>query len=417
VALLALPGLTGCAGTALSRWRMATDDSLSPAPKKEEAADERNFLARILNPGAGLLKPAAPTSIGEALAMRGRTGPSLAPPPPDPEAEKEFEAAEELFQQGNLEEAEAAFAKLAKRKKDHPIGEKAQFYLAETQYQRGRFVKAHDSYEAVFKMNQGTKFSDQIVKREFAIGKIWLADSDPEAKPEDRLPAKAIFTGGRPLIDAHGFALKAFEHVRHHDPLGPLADDAVLAIAEQHYRDGDYESAALYFDELVKDHPKSPLVKRALLSSIDSKIKGYIGPKYDSTGLEEAVKSVEKARSYFPELRTSMPDEPDELDHTLDLIDDQLAERTYTIGEYYRHAGNVGGAKYYFEWVTKRWPKSTWNKKAEEQLVALAKVKEKRAQMSKIMTLPGSSDPFTGNTLSGGMNGSPIAGPNGMVGP
>ncbi len=415
-ALAFLPGLTGCGGNALTRWRMANDDSLSPAPKREEAADDRNFFARMINPAGGLLKPAQPSSISGMLAAH-KNGPSLAPPPPDPEAEQELEAAEVLVQEGKLEAAEAAFAKLAKRKKDHPIGEKAQFLLAETQYQRGRYVKAHDSYEQVFKMNAVSKFSDQIVKREFAIGKMWLADSDPEAQAEEKLPFKAVFTGGKPLIDTHGFALRAFEHVRHHDPLGPLADDAVLAIAEQHYRDGDYESAALFFDELVRDHPKSPLVKRALLSSIDSKIKGYIGPKYDSTGLEEAIKSVEKARSFFPELRTSTADEPDELDHTLDLIDDELAARTYTIADYYRRAGNVSGARYYFEWVTKQWPKSTWTKRADEQLVALANMKEKRAQMSKIMTPPGSSDPFTGNSLTGGAQGSPVAGPNGMVTP
>jgi hypothetical protein len=84
-ALAFLPGLTGCGGNALTRWRMANDDSLSPAPKREEAADDRNFFARMINPAGGLLTPAQPSSISGMLAAH-KNGPSLAPPPPDPAA-------------------------------------------------------------------------------------------------------------------------------------------------------------------------------------------------------------------------------------------------------------------------------------------------------------------------------------------
>ena len=36
------------------------------------------------------------------------------------------------------------------------------------------------------------------------------------------------------------------------------------------------------------DHPKSPLLQRAQLGSIDAKMKGYLGPEYDAAGLEKA---------------------------------------------------------------------------------------------------------------------------------
>lgn len=409
--------LCGCQSTMLTKWRTATDDSLSPAPTKEELGDNRNLLSRLFLPEKTLLKTPEVGSIAGFLNDR-KEGWKLAPPKPDPEAEKEFAAAEELYHQGELVQAETAFGKLARRKKDHPIGEKAQFYMAEAQYQQKRYYRAHDSYEELMRKYPGTQFLETAVKREYEIGKVWLADSDPEGKPEQYLPWYTAFNGARPLLDPHGFAVKAFEHVRHHDPEGPLADDAALRIAEHYYRVKDYDAAALYFDQLTTDHPKSPLVKRAMLSSIDSKVKGYLGPSYDSTGLEQAKETVKKAKTYFPELRVSTDaGEPDELDHTLDLIDEQMAERTYNVAQYYRRSGNVGGAKYYLTWVTKRWPKSSWSDKAKTELVALANVKEQRAQMSKIMTLPGSNDPFTGNAQTSGMQSGPVAGPNGMMAP
>ncbi|MFO0958998.1 MAG: outer membrane protein assembly factor BamD [Isosphaeraceae bacterium] len=409
---------SGCGSTAWNKLRAATDDSLSPSPTAEERADDRNFFARLFWPEKIIRETPEPGSIASFILDK-QQGWKMAPAPPDPAAEKEYEAAMELYQQGSLEQAEKAFDKLARNKKLTAVGEDSQFYLAECQFQRKRYVRAHDTYDELIKVyGNGTKHLDKVVKREYEIGKIWLADSDPNARPEDKLPASAVFTGGRPLVDAHGFALKAFEHVRHHDPLGPLADDAALSIAEQHYRDGDYDTAAIYFDELIASHPKSPLVKRAMLSSIDSKMKAYMGPDYDGTGLQQASKSIDKAKTYFPELKVSTEDDPGSLDHTLDLIDDQMAERTFAVGEYYRRAGNVSGARYYFEWVTKKWPKSPWSRKAQDQLEVVARMKERRAQMSKIMTQPGSTDQL-GNPMSGASGSNPMTGPgmNMMGGP
>lgn len=404
---------TGCGSTAWKRIRAASDSSLSPPPTVEERADERNFFARLFWPEKIIRERPETSSIAGFILDKGQ-GWKMAPPPADPASESEYAAAMELYQQGDLEKAERAFGKLARNRKLTAVGEDAMFHQAECQFQRKRYVTAHDTYDELLKIyGNGTKHLDAIVKREFEIGKIWLADSDPNAKPEDKLPASAVFTGGKPLIDVHGFALKAFEHVRHHDPLGPLADDAALAIAEQHYRDADFDSAAVYFDELIISHPKSPHVKRAMLSSVDSKMKGYLGPDYDITGLQQATETIAKAKTYFPELRVTTDDDPGSLDHALDLIDDQLAERTFSVGEYYRRAGNVSGARYYFEWVTQKWPKSAWSKKAQDQLEVVAKMKERRAQMSKIMTQPGSADQL-GNPMSGANGSSPMSPTGGM---
>lgn len=412
LAVLAISA-SGCGSTAWKRLRAANDDSLSPSPTVEERADDRNFFSRLFWPEKIIRETPEPGSISNFVLDKAQ-GWKLAPPPPDPAAEQDYTAAMELYQQGDLEAAEKAFGKIARNRKLTAVGEDAQFHLAECQFQRKRYVQAHDNYDELIKVyGNGTKHLDKIVKREYEIGKIWLADSDPDAKPEDKLPASAIFTGGRPLIDVHGYALKAFEHVRHHDPLGPLADDAALAIAEQYYRDADYDTAAIYFDELITSHPKSQHVKRAMLSSIDSKMKGYLGPEYDVTGLQQATKTIDRAKTYFPELRASTDDDPGSLDHTLDLIDDQMAERTFSVGEYYRRAGNVSGARYYYEWVTKKWPKSAWSKKSQDQLEVVAKMKERRAQMSKIMTQPGSGDRM-GNPMSGANGSNPMSPTGGM---
>jgi outer membrane protein assembly factor BamD (BamD/ComL family) len=336
--------------------------------------------------------------------MLGSNGYKPMQAPKNPEAEAEFQRAETLFQQGKLEEAESLFAKLAKNRKGTPWGEKGQYYLAECQYQRGKLVPAHDSYEKLVADYPGTEYLDKLVSREYAIAQTWLALDDPKAKPEQKMPWNARFNGERPLLDTRGSALQALEHVRHHDPTGPLADDAVLRIADEHMSLGDYESAALYYDQLSTDHPKSPFLQRAQLAAIDARIKGYLGPEYDGSGLEQARELIKQTMATFPD----RPAGNEKLYHTLDLINDQEAERAFKVGDYYQRTGRVISAEYYFGKIRQRWPKSPWATQAKNRLAVLAKMPHKTSTPSKINIGRFAGDPFAS---SGGVNG--MNGPNG----
>jgi TolA-binding protein len=409
LALLATAGGCRTGGTsALARWRMAFDDSLAKAPTDDEAGRQR-LLARWINPRPPESKAA---EVGDGLIL-GSNGWTPLKPPSDPQADAEFRAAESLFQQGQLAEAEAAFKKLAKRKKDTPWGEKAQFYLAECQFQQGRFVAAHDSYELLIATYPGTQFLEKAVAREYAIADAWLAAVAEDAEPEQRASFRKKWEGKLPAIDTAGHALATLEHVRHHDPFGPLADDAVLRIADYHYSQQNYEDAALYYDQLISEHPKSPFLQRAQLASIDSKIKGYLGPDYDGAGLEQARDQALQAMALFPE-RQAQAGGPSSLEHTLDIINEQMAERAYRRGEHYLWTGKVTSAEYCFGEIPVKWPKSRYAQQAKEQLAKIAAMPRKETKASRMMALPGSTDPLTGS--SGASASSFGSGPGGVQG-
>jgi outer membrane protein assembly factor BamD (BamD/ComL family) len=410
---LALTGLAaigvgaGCQTTGnspLALWRFGHDDSLSKPPTEAELGkDDRNFMLRWLRP-----KTPPPANVDTPGLVLGSDGWRPMANKPNPEAEAEFHAAEALFQQGKFAEAEPLFKQLAKKRKGSVWGEKGQFYLAETQYQSGKLVAAHDSFDLLEKDYQGTEFNEKVIAREFAIAQAWLAQSDPKAPAEAKLPWYAHFNGQMPLIDTQGHAIRALEHVRHYNPKGPLADDAVLRIADEYMGNKDYETAAMYYDQLITDHPKSPFLQRAQLAAIDARMKGYVGPEYDGAGLEKARELVKQTMATFPDRAVNN----EKLYHTLDLINDQDAERTYVVGNYYRRAGYPESAEYYFAKIPQRWPKSPWASKAKTQLASLAKVPRKRHDPSKIMTQPGSTDSMGGS--QGGMGGMGGMGMGGM---
>lgn len=428
---------SGCAETA-RRWGIAKDRSIAAPPTAEEMGDDRNLLSRLIKPKAVRSNPNPDSTL--VLGSDGWHSPIVAP---NPQAEAELKAADKLVADGKLAEAEAAFAKLVKKHEQRTIihesntvlgglfakkrvkkdwwAQEAQFKLAQVQQKRGKLVAAHDSYETLIRDWPGTRHTDEVVKAEYEIAMTWLASSDPNAPPEKRASFRDRLTGKVPMVDAKGNALAALEHVRHNDATGPIADKAVMQIADTHYGDKNYEEAAIYYDQLVAQHPKSPLVQHAQLASIDSKVKSYYGPEYDGNGLDEARETIKQTMTMFPERAVS---HSDNLYKTLDIINDQEAERTYKIGEHYLWTGKVSAAEFYFGEIPARWPKSPWAKLAKGQLEKVASMPRKRSLPSRIMSLPGSTDPMTGSGgggMGGGMGGNPggmsFGGANGGVGP
>ena len=410
LALAALAVAGGCQSGPFAAWGIARDDSLSKGPTKEETGDDRVFLARWLSPKA------VPSYDPEKKLplLKGRNGMDVPKEAPNAEADAELKAAMALYEQKNYPEAEKAFTTIAKKRAKSSWGEKAQFYLAESYYREGRLVWANDAYEQLFTDYPGSVFVEKLVAREFEIGKSWLALAESEAKPEQPLPWYARFDGRRPIMDTWGYAKSALEHVRQHDPRGPFYDDATMILGDMHMRAADYELAAIYYNQLITDCPKSPFLQKAHLAEIDAHLKGYIGPEYDGTGLEKARERVKQTMNAFPERTVGNED----LYHILDTLNDQDAERTYKVGEFYRRTGRVASAEYYFGKIPQRWPKSPWAVKAKSELATLAKLPRTPSLPSRMLMSPGAIDPFSAN--GGMMGGGPMQGGNmgmGMGGP
>ncbi len=401
--LLVLGGPRAEAGP-IADWFAA---KMAPAPDSARANPEAVTDGRLMSRWmTGDRTPFSSGAMGATSVILGEKGWQKTKAAPDPRCEAEFAVVKKHFDAGVYPRAEALLAPLARREvqKGSPWGEKFQYFLAETQFRRQKYVAAHDSFELLMKNYPGTEYTEKLVAREYQIAQIWLADEDPKAKP---LPWQARFDGRSPLVDSRNHAVKALEHVRLHDPQGPLADDAALRTADHYHTVGDYETAALYYDQLLVEHAKSPYRERAQLSSIDAKMKAYIGPEYDASGLEAARDTIKRTMAEFPERQAGA----EQLYHTLDLIEDQAAEREFKVGQYYVRALKPVSAEYYFGLVMAKWPRSKWAKLAKAEMGKIAKMPRKASVPSKMMTQPGAPDP----NAQGGPGG-PGGGMGGMGG-
>jgi outer membrane protein assembly factor BamD (BamD/ComL family) len=419
LALTLLPVLfTGCQSFSnpISQWRAAYDGGLFKGVSKDEMADasssmdSNNLFERWITPRRSPMGK-SDGSNPSTLVLGSDGWRPMTKTPKDPTAEAELQSALTLFQQGKFDEAEKAYAKIAKDRKSTPWGETAQYYLAETQYQSGKFVDAHDSFEKLHADYPVTDYLDKLVSREYAIAQLWMQQDDPNAPKDKVLPWYGRFDGRLPIIDTQGYALKALEHVRHNDPTGPLADDAALQIAEYYVKHRDYESASLYYDQFIAEYPKSPFLQKVQHAAIDTRLRAYLGPEYDASGLEKARAMVQKTMKTFPERQASY----EGLYHTLDVINNAEAEKTFLTGTYYKRVGKIPAAEFYLGKIPQRWPNSPWAVKAKGELASLAKLPRTPSKPSKIMIPPGSTDPF-GTGMGGGMGGMGMGGMGGGMG-
>jgi TolA-binding protein len=415
IALIPL-GFTGCQSfvSPLATLRAAYDGGLVRGPTKEEMADTSgstidsdSLLDRWLTPRR---TPSSGAASSNSTLVLGSDGwKPMSKSAKDPAAEAEFNAAHNLFQQGKLAEAEKEFHRIAKKRKATPVGEDCQYYLAETQFQRQNYFKAHDNFELLKKDYPATDYIDKAVAREYEIAQLWFSQDDPKTPKDKILPWYGRFDGRLPLIDVQGYGLKALEHVRQNNPTGPLAETATKGIAEYYVRHHDYDSAAMYYDQFMQEYRKSPQLYDIQLAAIDARLKGYLGPDYDASGLEKARTLVRKTMDDFRTIQVN-----EGLYHTLDVINEAEAEKTFRVGAHYKKIGKVASAEYYFGKLPRRWPNSPWAVKAKVELAQLAKLPRTPSKPSRMIIPPGATDVFGGAGGMGGMGGMGMGGMGGM---
>ena len=237
--------------------------------------------------------------------------------------------ADELFEQKQYAAAAKRYQKIARKYKETGIGEEAQFRLAECLFAQQRYPGAQDAYDQLFMDYTSTRYVQQASKRMYQIAQQWLDISDPKHRsairtvsavevayddPEDIAPPPTdptiryrvlpnFYDKTRPVFDTQGRALKALKAIWLNDPLGELADDALVATARYYLRRRDYTEADRYFKILREEYSDSEYFKEAHLLGTHVRLMSYQGPAYDGTALNEADQLAALTINLFPDAR------------------------------------------------------------------------------------------------------------------
>lgn len=272
-----------------------------------------------------------------------------------------------LFAEKKYAEAAGKFASAADRWPDSPLEEDAMFLLAESYFFSDQYPKAHDVYGRLLKKYGNTRHLDTVVAREFALGRYW--EQLHRAKPLWPIAPNAT-DASRPQFDTFGNAMDAYQRVQIHDPIGPLADDSLMATASAYFRNGQYEKAAYYYDLLRKEYPNSPFQKQAHLLAVQAKLRIYQGNLYDGKPLEEAGQIADQTLTQFgPQLG----EERQRVLETRGQILERQAERDYAVAQFYETKKAFGAARYYYQEILNDYPET---RQAQQARARLEKIRD-----------------------------------------
>ena len=132
-------------------------------------------------------------------------------------------------QKKNLEAAKH-FTEAAKRHPDSLLEEDALHLAGECYYFADEYPGALSAYQQLMMKYRHSKHVDNAARRLFRIGQYW------ETQSERSFASFNFSDKSLPRYDTFGFAKKAYETIFMNDPLGPVSDDALMALATAYYK-------------------------------------------------------------------------------------------------------------------------------------------------------------------------------------
>ena len=277
-------------------------------------------------------------------------------------ARVQFREGEALFLAKKYAEAAPKFHTASWRWPDSTLEENALFLEGECYFFDAQYGKAEDAYDALLKQHGNTRYIDTVIWRLFAMARYWeqLDAVQPHWAVTPNFNDKT-----RPWFDSWGNAIGAYESIHLHDPRGPLADSAVMAMANMYFRAGQYEDAAFHYDILRKDYPKSKYQLRAHLLGLESKMRMYQGPLYDVQPLKDAD---EIAAQTLKQFRGRLGDEEAKVRQTRGRIVELRAQREWVMGQYYDNKKYYAAARQYYKFLVDNYPRTVYAEQARDRL-------------------------------------------------
>jgi len=292
--------------------------------------------------------------------------------PDQQQAQADYAAGEEAFRHQKYSEAAKAYKKAAAHWPDSQLEQDAMFKLAESYFFGERYSKANNAYEKLIRKYPSSPHLDKIITRQFGIARYWEQYHDYNP---DWMTTPNLINKRRPLFDTIGRAMKVYENIRLNDPTGPLADDAVMATANSHFRRGHWTDADEHYDLLRKEYPRSEHQFEAHILGLQCKLLKYQGPSYDGKPLDEAQLLVKQLKiQFFGKLDQEQRQRLAAVDGQLNK---ELATRELNMAKHFDHLEEYGSARVYYAELIKNHPNTPLASEARERLAAIASLPER----------------------------------------
>jgi outer membrane assembly lipoprotein YfiO len=273
--------------------------------------------------------------------------------------EKQFEWAMHFFESEDYKRAIAEFDKLIKHYPLSKLAGDSQFHKAWAYEKIGEYYKAFKGYQLVIDKYPYTEKVEEIIERQYRIGNLFYGGQKTKVFGVAVLPAKQQ-------------AVEVFTKVIENAPYGKYADIAQYKLGQCYMELKDYINAALAFKKIIENYPKSALVDDAKYKIAMCAADSATGPEYNEEDTDKAIKEFKDFVKRYPDSQME-----EEARHFISKLENQKAENSFNIAQFYEKQGSAESAIIYYEEIVGKYPQSQWAGPARERLQVIVEETKK----------------------------------------
>ncbi len=252
--------------------------------------------------------------------------------------EQRYKYALSLLVEQKYVNAVKEFESIIKIEPTSEYAEVSQINIGWAYFLNGDYKRALKAYEKVLQKHPGTKRTKEILEKEYQVG-VAQMDTNEEA------------------------AIAVFEKIIEKHPLGPVAPDAQVKIADAYFKLGQYEEALDAYEKFLENYPKNEWIPYVQYQIPLTKVR-HEKLQERNYGL------LVSAREGFEEYLISNPQgvHVGDAKRMIEEIRAIEAEREFNIGDFYLRVKRPASAAMYFEFVINDFPGTIWAERASERL-------------------------------------------------
>jgi len=267
-----------------------------------------------------------------------------------PVREETLDRVEEMIQNRQYEAAHKIVVAWLRLNKTSPVRDRGIYLLGQANFGRGERIMAFYNFDELLDRYPDSRYYYAALQRQYDIADAFLRGY------------KRKFLG-MPILPAREEATEMLYRIQQRAPGSPLAEKALLRVADYYYANGDFDVAADAYAAYVRGYPRSPLVDQAKLREAFSVLAQFRGVKFDATCLVDARQQLVELSMVNPQLadRGNIPE-------VIRRIDAALARKLLVTAEFYRRTGKKDAMRFYYELLVKRYPDSPEAQTARREL-------------------------------------------------
>lgn len=257
-----------------------------------------------------------------------------------PVTDETLDRIEEMLQNKQGQAAKRIAVAWLRTHKASPIRDRGIYLLGQANFQYGDRISAFYNFDEVLDYYPDSRYFYPSLERQYEIADQYLKGY------------KRRFLG-LPLMDANTEATEMLYRIQQRAPGSPLAEKALLRVADFYYSRAEYDLAGDAYAAYIRSYPRSPLIPRVRLRQAFSALAQFRGIRFDSTPVIDARQQLLDLARAHPQLA-----EEENVAALIERIDTALAQKLLVTADFYRRTHKPVASAYYYRYLMRQYPDS-----------------------------------------------------------